>query len=254
MPKHNTQRVFGLQVVTNLLQHKPHIITAMWLDGQTDNSRLNELAALAEKVGIRVQPAAAPALKKISKGGFHQGVVADIQPDNLFVQQDLNTLLADLPEQSTLLMLDGVQDPHNLGACLRSAESAGVAMVMIPKDRAADLTPVARRAASGAAELLSICRVTNVARAIRSCQQQGFWTVGTSDSAEKMFYDGEYSGKVLLVMGSEGEGMRRLTMDSCDQLLALPMAGKVSSLNVSVATGICLFEIQRQRMALNKNN
>lgn len=249
MSKHNNQRVFGLQVMTNLLQHKPHTISAMWLDNQANNPRLNELAELANKAGIRVQSAAGPALKKLSNDGFHQGVVADIQPDNLFVQQDLGTILAGLPDDATLLMLDGVQDPHNLGACLRSAESAGVALVMIPKDRAADLTPVARRAASGAAELLPICRVTNVARAIRSCQQHGFWTVGTSDTADQMFYDGQYAGKVLLVMGSEGEGMRRLTMDSCDQLLALPMAGKISSLNVSVATGVCLFEIQRQRLA-----
>ncbi len=235
-------------MLANLLQHKAHTIRAMWLDSEADNPRLRELAGLAEKTGIRVQSAHAAALTKLTRGGFHQGVAADIQPDNVFDQQQLDSLLAELPEQATILLLDGVQDPHNLGACLRSAEAAGVRLVMIPKDRAADLTPVARRAASGAAELLPVCRVTNVARAIRSCQQHGFWTVGTSDTAAQMFYNASFKDKILLVVGSEGEGMRRLTMDSCDQLLALPMAGRLASLNVSVATGICLFEIQRQRL------
>lgn len=248
MSSNASQRVFGLQVIGNLLTHKPHTILTLWMQPDARNPRLQELQQQAESAGISVQSARDETLKKLTKGGFHQGVVAEIQPDNVFVQQDLDKLLAGLSPQATLLLLDGVQDPHNLGACLRSAEAAGVELVMIPKDRAADLTPVARRAASGAAELLPICRVTNVARAIRTCQQQQCWAVGTSDTAEESFYQGRFDGRILLVMGSEGEGLRRLTMDTCDQLLALPMSGKISSLNVSVATGICLFEIQRQRL------
>lgn len=244
----NLQRVFGIQVVTSVLQHKPHIVKTMWLDADLSNNRLQALKILTDQAGIRVQPAQSTALKKLANDGFHQGVVADIMLDNISVQQGLEQALQTMADDATLLLLDGVQDPHNLGACLRSAEAAGVSMVLIPKDRAADITAVARRAACGAAELVPICRITNVARAIRSCQKQGFWTVGTTGDASKTFYKAGFRGKVLLVMGSEGEGMRRLTMDSCDELLSLPMSGTVASLNVSVATGICLFEIQRQRL------
>ncbi len=247
MSAHSAQRLFGLQVVNNLLQYKAHTVRSLWIDSSS-NPRLAGIAESAERAGIKAQQVNESTLKKLAKGGFHQGVVADISPDNILAQQQLEQVLAEMGDDATVLLLDGVQDPHNLGACLRSAEAAGVALVMMPKDRAADLTPVARRAACGAAELLPVCRVTNVARAIRSCQQHGFWVIGTSDAADKIFYNEKYTGKIMLVMGSEGDGMRRLTMQSCDQLLSLPMAGKVSSLNVSVATGICLFEIQRQRL------
>ncbi len=251
MSGHSSQRIFGLQVISNLLEHKPHTVRALWVEAESRNPRLAIIAETAAGAGIKVQTVQATALKKLAGGGFHQGVLADIVPDNLLVQKQLEPALSGLANDATVLLLDGVQDPHNLGACLRSAETAGVALVIIPLDRAADLTPVARRAASGAAELLPVCRVTNVARAIRSCQQNGFWVVGTSDIATELFYNQQFTGKILLVMGSEAEGMRRLTMESCDQLLSLPMSGKVSSLNVSVATGVCLFEIQRQRLQLS---
>jgi len=200
------QRIYGLQVMHNLLQHKAHTVRTLWLEQDSKNARVNELAELAGQAGIKVQKVQQSALKKLANGGFHQGVVADILPDNLLTQQQLQQSLSALPDNATLLLLDGVQDPHNLGACLRSAEAAGVSLVMIPRDRAADLTPVARRAASGAGELMLICRVTNVARAIRTCQQEGFWVVGTADAADQMFYDGDFSGKTLLIMGGESDG------------------------------------------------
>ncbi len=144
-------------------------------------------------------------------------------------------------------MLDGVQDPHNLGACLRSADAAGVAAVIVPRDRAAGLTPVVRKVAAGAAETVPLVAVVNLARTLRELKERGIWLVGTDDAADKTLYDADLTGPLALVMGSEGEGMRRLTRECCDQLVSIPMAGAVESLNVSVAAGVVLFEAVRQR-------
>jgi 23S rRNA (guanosine2251-2'-O)-methyltransferase len=144
-------------------------------------------------------------------------------------------------------VLDGIQDPHNLGACLRTAEAAGVNLVVICKDRSAGITPVVRRAASGAAETLNIIQATNLARVLRALKKHGIWLTGTSDEASDSLYATDLTGPLALVMGNEGTGLRRLTMELCDYLVSIPMAGQVESLNVSVATGVCLYEISRQR-------
>jgi 23S rRNA (guanosine2251-2'-O)-methyltransferase len=146
-------------------------------------------------------------------------------------------------------VLDGVTDPHNLGACLRSADAAGVHALVVPKDKSANLTPTARKVACGAAETVPLIQVTNLARTLRNLQEEGVWVIGTAGEAEQLLYDVRLVGPMALVMGAEGKGMRRLTREVCDELIKLPMAGSVSSLNVSVATGVCLYEVVRQRIA-----
>lgn len=246
----HTTRVYGIQVLEGILQHKPHIVQSLWMASR-DDQRMQTLRYLVQQHGIPIQKATAHSLDKLSQNGVHQGVVADIQPDNLLAEQDIPNHLSELGQTSLILLLDGIQDPHNLGACLRSAEAAGVDLVIMPKDRAAGLTSIARRTACGAAELLPIAVITNLARVIETCQSQGFWVIGTSDAADTSLYPGDsqkkLAGKIAIVMGNEGSGLRQLTQKRCDELRYLPMAGTVSSLNVSVATGICLFEIRRQQ-------
>jgi len=241
-----SQRVCGIQVVENLLQNKPQVIRSLWAAPERNDQRSRCLHALASAAGIRVQPGYSDALHKLAGTSMHQGWVAEFVPDNLFSEQDLPQLLQSLQEPALLLMLDGVQDPHNLGACLRSAEAAGVQLVVLPRQRTAGLTAVARRAAAGAAELLPICEVVNLARAMRSCQQQHCWIVGTSDSAAQDLYAIVPQARTLLVMGGEQSGLRQLTAKHCDELAKLPMYGRISSLNVSVATGICLYDLRRR--------
>ena len=246
----NITRVYGLQVLQSIFEHKPYIIQSLWMT-QRNDEKMQSLRDVAKEHQIKVQMAMPQTLDKLANKGIHQGVVADIQVDNLLTEQDLPEYLQQSPKTSLILLLDGIQDPHNLGACLRSAEAAGVDLVIMPKDRAAGLTPVVRRTACGAAELLPIAIITNLARVIETCQSNGYWVVGTSDAADRSLYPGDgekpLQGKVALVMGNEGEGLRQLTQKRCDDLRCLPMQGHVSSLNVSVETGITLFEIRRQQ-------
>ncbi len=186
-------------------------------------------------------------LERRSEGQRHQDIVAEFVAENLFSEKDLDRVLDAIDGPVLLLVLDNVQDPHNLGACLRVAEAAGVHAVILPRDRSAGLTPVARRAASGAAEVLPILVVTNLARILRDLKAKGVWLLGTSDQAEQSLYGAGLTGSMALVMGGEEKGMRRLTSELCDFLVRIPMLGSVSSLNVSVATGVCLFEMVRQR-------
>jgi 23S rRNA (guanosine2251-2'-O)-methyltransferase len=186
-------------------------------------------------------------LDRRSEGERHQDVIADFTPNNIYGEKDLERLLDAISGDPLILVLDGVQDPHNLGACLRTADAAGVALVVLPKDRSAPLTPVARRAASGAAEVLPILLVTNLARVLQHLKERGVWLAGTTDQADSDLYGTDLTGPLALVVGSEGQGMRRLTAELCDYRIRIPMAGTVSSLNVSVATAVCLFEILRQR-------
>jgi 23S rRNA (guanosine2251-2'-O)-methyltransferase len=183
-------------------------------------------------------------------GVNHQGVVATTQAPAALDEKALKTLIEDLQEPPLLLILNGVQDPHNLGACLRSADAAGVHAVIAPKDRSVGLTPTACKVASGAAETVPLVQVTNLARTLRWLQDEaGIWVVGTAGETDTLLYDADLQGPLALVMGAEGKGMRRLTREACDALVCLPMAGSVESLNVSVAAGICLFEAVRQRRA-----
>jgi len=210
--------------------------------------RLNELVHLAKKAKVRVSFVPREALERLAEGVPHQGVVARVQPKGLI---DFKLWLESVEheENGLVLLLDQVTDPHNLGACIRTAEAAGCLGIIIPKDHAASLdSPVVAKSACGALSRVSVLRVTNLVRSMRDLQDVGFWISGLAGEAESNIYDTKFSGKNAIVMGAEGAGMRRLVRESCDQLLKIPMPGKVESLNVSVATGVTLFEVVRQTL------
>lgn len=237
----------GIHAVRVLLTRHPQRVRRLLLDRGRDDRRLAELRALAERAKVPVTVADEAALAALAEGGRHQGAVAETDS----APGDPETQLEEALEASVgpplLLALDGVQDPHNLGACLRSADAAGVAAVIAPRDRAAGLTPVVRKVAAGAVESVPFVAVVNLARTLRSLSERGLRIVGAAGDAGTTHVEADLRGPLVIVMGSEGQGLRRLTRECCDQLVAIPMAGAVESLNVSVATGILLFEARRQR-------
>ncbi|ATZ95692.1 23S rRNA (guanosine(2251)-2'-O)-methyltransferase RlmB [Dickeya fangzhongdai] len=240
--------IYGIHAVKALLEQDPQrFLEVFTLKGREDR-RLQPLIAELEASGITVQVANRQWLDDKVEGAVHQGIVARVKEGRQYQENDLPGLLASL-DTPFLLVLDGVTDPHNLGACLRSADAAGVHAVIVPRDRSAQLNATAKKVACGAAETVPLIRVTNLARTLRFLQEQNVWIVGTAGEADHTLYQSKLTGPLALVMGAEGEGMRRLTREHCDELISIPMAGSVSSLNVSVATGICLFEAVRQRSA-----
>jgi 23S rRNA (guanosine2251-2'-O)-methyltransferase len=243
---------YGIHAVRVLLTRYPQRVRRVLLAGGRDARRLAEIRTLAQRAGVQVADADDAVLAKLAEGERHQGVVAELAPRAGDPETQLEEALEAAGAAPLLLVLDGVQDPHNLGACLRSADAAGVAAVIVPRDRAAGLTPVVRKVAAGAAETVPLVPVVNLARTLRDLKDRGVWLVGTDDAADKTLYDADLKGPLALVMGSEGEGMRRLTRECCDQLVSIPMAGAVESLNVSVATGVALFEAVRQRTSVKK--
>lgn len=208
------------------------------------DERSRRVVALARAAAVPLQLRRKPDLDLLAPELKHHGVLA-LMPARAFGGED--ALEVPATADKMLLVLDGVQDPHNLGACLRSAEAAGVHAVVIPRDRAANLTPVARTAAAGAAERVPVITVTNLARSLKRLKELGYWITGLAGEAEEPIFDVDLTGPLVLVLGAEGEGMRRLTREHCDRLVRIPMAGKAESLNVSVAAGVCLFEAVRQR-------
>jgi 23S rRNA (guanosine2251-2'-O)-methyltransferase len=238
---------YGIHSVRVLLSRQPQRVRRVLLAGGREAGRLAEIRTLAQQVGVPVVTADDAQLGKLADGERHQGVVAEVSPRAGDPETQLEEALEAAGPAPLLLVLDGVQDPHNLGACLRSADAAGVAAVIVPRDRAAGLTPVVRKVAAGAAETVPLVSVVNLARTLRELKDRGVWLVGTDDTADKSLFEADLTGPLGLVMGSEGEGMRRLTRECCDQLVSIPMAGAVESLNVSVATGVALFEAVRQR-------
>jgi 23S rRNA (guanosine2251-2'-O)-methyltransferase len=238
---------YGTHAVRVLLTRSPARVRRVLLASGRDAGRHAEIKALAQRAGIQVSAADDSMLDRLAEGGRHQGVVAEIAPRAGDPETQLEEALEAAGDAPLLLVLDGVQDPHNLGACLRSADAAGVAAVIAPRDRAAGLTPVVRKVAAGAAETVPFVAVVNLARTLRELKERGIWLVGTDIETDKAIYEADFKGPAAIVMGSEGEGMRRLTRECCDQLVSIPMAGAVESLNVSVATGIVLFEAVRQR-------
>ncbi|WOA52977.1 23S rRNA (guanosine(2251)-2'-O)-methyltransferase RlmB [Dickeya solani] len=240
--------IYGIHAVKALLEQDPQrFLEVFTLKGREDR-RLQPLIAELEANGIAVQVANRQWLDDKVEGAVHQGIVARVKEGRQYQENDLPGLLASL-DTPFLLVLDGVTDPHNLGACLRSADAAGVHAVIVPRDRSAQLNATAKKVACGAAETVPLIRVTNLARTLRFLQEQNVWIVGTAGEADHSLYQSKLTGPLALVMGAEGEGMRRLTREHCDELISIPMAGSVSSLNVSVATGVCLFEAVRQRQA-----
>lgn len=249
------QYIYGIHAVDSLLRTNPKSVQRLWIQQGREDRRISALLELAQNQGV---PTAREPRKDLDEmvDGRHQGVVAETQnvpvhgevsQPNLWKEADLFRAVEQKKGPVLLLVLDGVTDPHNLGACLRSAEAAGVDAVVVPKDKSADLNPITRKVACGAAELVPFVTVTNIARALAGLKERGVWIYGTAGEAENTIYNNDLTGSVALVMGAEGSGLRRLTRECCDYLIKLPMAGSVSSLNVSVATGVCLFEIVRQR-------
>ncbi|TYG34333.1 23S rRNA (guanosine(2251)-2'-O)-methyltransferase RlmB [Lonepinella koalarum] len=243
-----SEQIYGIHAVSAFLGRTPErIIEVLVLKGREDK-RLQPLLNELHKLGISVQFLNRQSLDNKAQGEVHQGIIARVQAAKELNENDLDQILQN-KQSPFLLVLDGVTDPHNLGACLRTADAAGVDAVIVPKDKSAQLTSVARKVACGAAETMPLVRVTNLARTLRELQQHhNIWVVGTAGEATGTLYQSKLTGAIALVMGAEGEGMRRLTRECCDQLISIPMAGSVSSLNVSVATGVCLFEIVRQRL------
>lgn len=239
--------LYGIHAVETALRNDAGNLGQIWLDKRSHNKRLKALAQLAEEQGLRVAAADSGRLDKMAGHNRHQGVVAEYQQLTSWTENDLYDLLDRLEATPFLLVLDGVTDPHNLGACLRTAEGAGVQAVIAPRDNASGITPTVRKVASGAAETLPFIQVTNLARTLDELKQRGIWLTGASDKASQTLYQADLQGPVALVMGAEGTGIRRLTEERCDFLVSIPMAGQVSSLNVSVATGVCLYEAVRQR-------
>lgn len=240
------EKIYGVHAVEALLRHHPKRVKQLWLAEGRQDPRVQALVQLAGEARVPVGQRERRELDEWAEG-VHQGVVAEVSPSQVWGENFLDELLARNESVPLLLVLDGVTDPHNLGACLRTADAAGVQAVIVPKDKSATLNATVRKVACGAAEVVPLVAVTNLARTLEKLQQQGLWIVGTAGEATQEIFDLDLRGPSVLVMGAEGKGMRRLTREHCDYLAKLPMGGSVSSLNVSVATGVCLFEAVRQR-------
>jgi 23S rRNA (guanosine2251-2'-O)-methyltransferase len=236
--------VFGFHAVLARLRADPASVVEIFLDETRNDARAKDLIAVAKRAGAHLTLVPTKRLDGFYGGGRHQGVVARVQMKDL--GHSLDEILEKV-EKPMLLVLDGVTDPHNLGACLRVANAAGADAVVAPKDRAAGISPAVSKVASGAAEATPYLMVTNLARTLAEIKERNIWAIGTDERAEKTIYETDLPDSIAWVLGAEGEGMRRLTRESCDVLVKIPMRGEVESLNVSVAAGICLFESVRRR-------
>lgn len=239
--------VFGWHAVEAVLKREPGRLQQVWIQTGRQDKRVKSITDTLDELGVKWGVVHRRELDE-RVGGVHQGVVAAVSESREWTENDLLEQLASSDKPPFLLVLDGVTDPHNLGACMRTCDAAGVQAVIVPKDKSATLTAVARKVACGAAETVPFVRVTNLARFLRTLQDQGIWLIGTAGEAKATLYQADFKGPVALVMGAEGKGMRRLTREHCDQLINIPMLGHVDSLNVSVATGVCLYEALRQRL------
>ncbi|SNC76316.1 23S rRNA Gm-2251 2'-O-methyltransferase [Marinobacter sp. es.048] len=239
--------MFGWHAVEAVLKREPERLQQVWIQTGRQDKRVKSITDALDSLGVRWKVVHRKELdERVS--GVHQGIVAAVSESREWTEDDLLAQLACSDKPPFLLVLDGVTDPHNLGACMRTADAVGIQAVIVPKDKSASLTAVARKVACGAAETVPFVRVTNLARFLRSLQEKGVWLIGTAGEGDATLYQADFKGPVALVMGAEGKGMRRLTREHCDQLINIPMLGHVDSLNVSVATGVCLYEALRQRL------
>ncbi len=241
----SSEIIFGFHSVESVIRNDPVNILQLMVEKNRHDKRINQLINYAESQGISIEYLKKTDLQKQADSHKTQGVAIRYKSSAKIQGSSLEDIMQ--KENVFLLILDGVTDPHNLGACLRTADAAGVDAVIVPKDRAAGLTPTARKVACGAAESMAFFQVTNLARTLKQLNENDIWVVGTAGEAENNLYDISLTGKLALIMGAEEKGMRRLTREGCDQLVKMPMLGQVESLNVSVATGVCLFEAVRQR-------
>jgi 23S rRNA (guanosine2251-2'-O)-methyltransferase len=245
-----TRLIFGFHAVTGRIRQNPDSIKEIFFDEARDDQRIRSLLSIAEARKVALIACDADRLNRMAGSRRHQGVAAVIDSASMYVSVD--DVLDTLNEPALLLVLDGIQDPHNLGACLRVADAFGVHAVIAPKDRAVGLTAAVHKVASGAADAVPYIVVTNLARTLRALKERNIWVFGTADDAGHDLSDFRVEGPVAWVLGSEEKGMRRLTRETCDQLVRIPMQGSVESLNVSVSAGICLFETYRQRQQSGK--
>jgi len=241
----SSRLIYGFHAITAKLRQDPESLKEILIDAGRHDARARDLLKHAELQGVKVLAADGKRLDDLAAGGRHQGVVARIEGTRKLAH--LDDVLDTLEEPAFLLILDGVTDPRNLGACLRVADAAGVHAVIAPKDRAAGLNDVAVKTACGAAETVPYVMVTNLARTLRELKEREICVIGTAGEASEDLYAAEWPQATAWVLGAEGEGMRRLTRETCDQLVSIPMHGSVDSLNVSVAAGVCLFEARRRR-------
>ena len=243
----DTHLIYGMHAVAAALQHEPDSIKTVWMEHARRDKRAQQIISLLKQHGIPLQRVERDELDHMTEGGKHQGIIAEARLQPALDEVALKTVLANLEVPPFLLILDGVQDPHNLGACLRTADAAGIHAVIAPRDKACGLTSTVRKVASGAAETMPFVQVTNLVRTMKSLQQDGIWIIGTDLAADTSLFDTDLTGPLALVLGAEEKGLRRLTREACDALVKLPMHGSVQSLNVSVSAGICLYEAVRQR-------
>ena len=241
--------IAGINAVASALEHDLEHVREVLMEAGAKNPRLTEIEETARRRDVSVRRIPLQSLEGIAGGLRHQGVIARYEAAKPTDEKELPGLVEAAGGKALVLVLDGVQDPHNLGACLRSAAAAGVTAVVIPKDKAAPINATVRKTSAGAADRIPVVSVTNLARTLRALQELGVWIYGLDGSASQAIHGIDFTGNVALVMGGEGEGMRRLTREHCDGLVKIPMPGEMESLNVSVATGVALFEVVRQRGA-----
>jgi len=246
------KQLFGFHAVQSRMRQNSISIQELYIDQDRIDPRMKDLLAMAKDHGIRVRQVERDRLDGMTGNARHQGVVAQINDDPMPYKDIDDILDADLDEPPFLLILDGVSDPHNLGACLRVADAMGVHAVIAPKDRAVGINATVRKVASGAAETVPFLAVTNLARTIKKIKDYGVFVIGTTMDAKGTLHNTKLDGPIAMVLGAEGSGIRRLTAEHCDDLITIPMFGTVESMNVSVATGMCLYEVRRQRELLAK--
>jgi 23S rRNA (guanosine2251-2'-O)-methyltransferase len=239
--------LFGLHAVKAALDKHAHDVIALHCSSDKSKKTLSDVLKLAKRNHVAINFVPSKRLDTLSEQGNHQGAVVEMIAMTPAKTEDLLGMLEKLDEPAFLLILDGVQDPHNLGACLRTADAAGVHAVIAPKDNAVGITATVSKVASGAAENVPFYQVTNLARTLDQLKELGIWVMGAAGEADSTVYQGDYKGSIAIVMGSEGKGMRRLTRDKCDHIYSIPMQGSVESLNVSVAAALFLYEVVRQR-------
>ena len=244
----NAHKIFGIHSAQAALDYSPKRIEQVWVDNQRQDKRLHQLIDAFNKAGIASVKTDRKQLDKFADGKNHQGIVVNVQMPSVRSEAELKHAVAKQEGIPFYLVLDHVQDPHNLGACLRSADAAGVNGVIVTKDNAAGITPTVCKVACGAAETMPVYQVTNLARTLRWLKEQNMWVMGAAGEIRQSAYQTDFTVPLVLVMGAEEKGMRRLTREQCDALIKLPMLGQVESLNVSVATGVLLYEVVRQRM------
>jgi 23S rRNA (guanosine2251-2'-O)-methyltransferase len=244
----SAKTIFGYHPIMSLLSSTPGHVVCIYLQRKKYDDHSQEVLELAKKNDVFVKYLSRERMDEITRHANHQGVIAEVTRSSEYTEDDLKRILEEAKDPPLLLILDGIQDPHNLGACLRTANAAGVHAVIAPKDKACGLTPTVYKVASGAVEAMPFIQVTNLARTMRMLQELNVWIYGTTEKAEQDIYHVDLKGPVALVLGAEGEGLRRLTLEHCDFAIKIPMTGAVPNLNVSVAAGVCLFEAVRQRM------